>query len=153
MKRTVYRVIMIVLTLSFTAPLIYSVFMSFGKKQYLELILNNHSFFGYLLASVLFSAVSAVLAVIFSLPLGYFFAKVDFKFRDFLFFIYIIVMLLPFQATQLSGYLAMKHLNLINNPLSLILMICFSPKAVFLLRQCLKTMPDDIGDAFRLESG
>ena len=61
-------------------------------------------------------------------------------------------MLLPFQATQLSGYLLFKRINAIDSPVSLILTMSFSPLAVFLIRQCLMSLPDDIIDAYSLES-
>jgi multiple sugar transport system permease protein len=138
--------------LLFMAPIIYVLFRSFDGRQYYELTINNYNYFKYALRTIGYSALSGFLAVVIALPVGYLFAKVNFKFRNVIFYIYIIVMLLPFQATQLSGYLLFKRLDVIDNPVTLIITMSFSPLAVFLIRQCLISLPDEITDAFSLES-
>ena len=136
----------------FMGPVLYVMVRSAEKGQYYELIVNNHSFFKYALKTIGYSLLSGALSTVLALPAGYIFAKVRFRFRNILFFIYILVMLLPFQATQLSGYLMFKRLSLLDSPLALILIMSFSPLSVFLLRQCISSMPDDVSDAFSLES-
>jgi multiple sugar transport system permease protein len=142
----------IVILLVFTAPILYVLFKSFSGNQYYELVINNYNYFKYALRTIGYSALSGFLSVVIALPVGYLFAKVRFRFRNIIFYIYILVMLLPFQATQLSGYLLFKRLNAIDNPITLIVTMSFSPLAVFLIRQCLVSLPDDIIDAFSLES-
>ena len=136
----------------FSAPVLYVLLHSMEEGQYYELTVNNYTFFKYALKTIGYSTASGLLSVILALPVGYLFAKVRFKFRNILFFIYILVMLLPFQATQLSGYLMFRRLDILDSPLTLILIMSFSPLPVFLLRQCLTAMPDDMTDAFSLES-
>lgn len=142
----------IVILLVFTAPILYVLVKSFSGNQYYELVINNYNYFKYALRTIGYSALSGFLSVVIALPVGYLFAKVRFRFRNIIFYIYILVMLLPFQATQLSGYLLFKRLNAIDNPITLIVTMSFSPLAVFLIRQCLVSLPDDIIDAFSLES-
>ena len=133
----------IVILLVFTAPILYVLFKSFSGNQYYELVINNYNYFKYALRTIGYSALSGFLSVVIALPVGYLFAKVRFRFRNIIFYIYILVMLLPFQATQLSGYLLFKKLNAIDDPITLIVTMSFSPLAVFLIRQCLTALPDD----------
>ncbi len=152
MIRKIPVVIAVAILSVFIAPILYVVVRSFEGGQYYELVINNYSYFKYALRTIGYSALSGFLSVVIALPVGYLFAKVRFKFRNIIFYIYILVMLLPFQATQLSGYLLFKRINAIDSPVSLILTMSFSPLAVFLIRQCLMSLPDDIIDAYSLES-
>ena len=152
MKRCIPIFIAVIILAVFISPILYVIFSSFAGGQYYELTINNHNFFKYALRTVGYSTLSGFLSVVIALPVGYLFAKVRFRFRNVIFYIYILVMLLPFQATQLSGYLLFKKLNVIDDPVTLIVTMSFSPLAVFLIRQCLTALPDEIIDAFSLES-
>jgi len=151
MKRIPY-ILTFVILIVFTAPVLYVVIRSFEGRQYYELVINNYTYFKYALKTIGYSALSGLLSVMIALPVGYLFAKVRFRFRNIIFFIFILVMLLPFQATQLAGYILFKRLNIMDSPLTLILTMSFSPLSVFLLRQNLSSLPDDVIDAFSLES-
>ena len=151
MKRIPVITAIMVLTI-IISPVLYILIRSFEDRQYFELVVNNHLFFKYALKTIAYSALAGFLSVVIALPVGYLFAKVRFRFRNIIFFVYILVMLLPFQATQLSGYLLFRRLNIIDNPITLILTMSFSPLSVFLIRQNLTALPDDVIDAFSLES-
>ena len=70
------------------------------------------------------------------------FSKIRFKGREGLFFIYIIVMMMPFQVTLVPNYIIARFLGLIDNTLSIILPGIFSAFGVFLLRQSMILIPD-----------
>ena len=151
MKKIPYFFAFLVLAV-FSAPVIYVIVRSFEGRQYYELVINNYSYFRYALKTIGYSTLSGILSVVIALPVGYLFAKVRFKLRNIIFFVFVLVMLLPFQATQLAGYIFFKRLDIIDSPLTLILTMSFSPLSVFLLRQNLSSLPDDVIDAFSLES-
>ena len=151
MKKIPY-ILTFVILLVFSAPVLYVVVRSFERGQYYELVINNYTYFKYALKTIGYSALSGILSVVLALPVGYLFAKVRFKFRNVIFFVFILVMLLPFQATQLAGYILFKRLNIMDSPLTIILTMSLSPLSVFLLRQNLSSLPDDVIDAFSLES-
>jgi multiple sugar transport system permease protein len=73
---------------------------------------------------------------------AYAFAKIPFKGRNSLFFVYIIVMMMPFQVTLVPNYIIAGFLGLIDNFLSIILPGIFSAFGVFLLRQYMISIPD-----------
>ena len=87
-----------------------------------------------------------------SLPLGFVFAKIPFKGRDAIFFVYIVVMMLPFQATLLPNYIQLREFNMLNTPLALTVPMMFSPFAVFLFRQFIKNIPNELIDYTMLET-
>lgn len=102
------------------------------KTQYFFLFWNS--------AGVVVSIVAGQTAV--ASMAAFAFSKLDFKFRDRLFFVYIIVMMMPFQVTLVPNYIIADFLNLVNNRLSIILPGIFSAFGVFLLRQFMVHIPD-----------
>lgn len=82
---------------------------------------------------------------------AYAFSCFKFKFRDGLFFIYIIIMMLPFQAYMISNYMALNSIGLIDTYWSLVLPGIFSPFAVFLLRQYMINIPKDVMEASQID--
>ena len=73
--------------LLFMAPIIYVLVRSLDGRQYYELTINNYNYFKYALRTIGYSALSGFLAVVIALPVGYLFAKVNFKFRNVIFYI------------------------------------------------------------------
>jgi multiple sugar transport system permease protein len=72
---------------------------------------------------------------------AYAFAKLRFRGRDALFFLYIITMLLPFQVTLVPNFIAMDVLGLLNTYPAIILPGIFSAFGVFLMRQFMSHIP------------
>lgn len=124
----------------------------FTYKQYAELFINNYPYFKFFWNSVGYAVISAVLGIVFAIPIGFLFAKFKFRFRDAFFFAYIVVLMMPFQAVMLPGYIMFRDMNLLNTRHALMLPIVFSPIAVFLLRQFMKEIPDEMIDSARLET-
>ncbi|ABR50808.1 binding-protein-dependent transport systems inner membrane component [Alkaliphilus metalliredigens QYMF] len=73
---------------------------------------------------------------------AYAFAKIEFVFRDKLFFTYIIVMMMPFQVTLVPNYIMANQLGLIGSYSSIILPGIFGTFGVFLMRQFMVYIPD-----------
>ncbi|MGN0588487.1 MAG: carbohydrate ABC transporter permease [Ruminiclostridium sp.] len=152
------KIILWVITLIYLLPTVAIIIKSLIHEnnlslyQYTELFINNYPFFRFFTNSIVYSALSAIICIVISLPVAYLFAKIRFKLRDGLFFIYILVMMLPFQATMLPQYILLRDLNLLNTPIALMLWLVFSPTAVFLLRQFIKAIPDEIIDSAKLET-
>ena len=70
-----------------------------------------------------------------------------------LFFIYIVVMMMPFQVTLLPQYIVSRDWGIYDTPAALILTGIFSAFGTFILTQILKIMPDDMIEAAKLETG
>lgn len=82
---------------------------------------------------------------------AYAFSKLRFPFSNKIFFIYIIVMMMPFQVTLVPNYIILTKLNLIGSYLSIILPGVFATFGVFLLRQFMMQIPDDYCEAAKID--
>ena len=72
---------------------------------------------------------------------AYAFTVLRFKGKEILFFLYIIVMLLPLQVTLMPNYLMADWLGMKDSYLAIILPGIFNPFGTFLLRQSMKQIP------------
>ncbi len=75
------------------------------------------------------------------------FARLNFKFRDALFFILLIGLMFPAQVTILPIYLGYAKIGLINKPIGLALMYLTSSFGVFLMRQFMLSQPKVLEEA------
>lgn len=84
-------------------------------------------------------------------PAAWAFAVYDFRFRKVLFTLYIVLMLMPFQVTMLSGYLVLQKLQLYNTHGAIILPAVFSTFPVFLIYRSFRTVPKELFEAARID--
>ena len=82
---------------------------------------------------------------------AYAFSRLRFRGRDALFFIYIIVMMMPFQVSLVPNYIIADKLGLIGNSLSIILPGIFGSFGVFLMRQFMAAIPDSYCESARVD--
>ena len=154
----VWLVVLSLFAVFFAIPVITTAIRSFsfegriGLKQYWELFVTNFTYLDYFWNSVIYAVSTTVVCILISIPIGFLFAKVRFRGRDGLFFVFILVMMLPFQATLLPNYIQLRDFNMLNTPFALSVPMMFSPFAVFLLRQFMKTIPDSLIDATLIDT-
>ncbi len=97
-------------------------------------------------------AVSNVITQTFTSALfGYVFAKFNFRFKRVLFWYIISTMMIPFQLTMIPSYLILLKFNLTDNLLGLVAFSWFSAFGIFLMRQFMSTIPDELLDAARVD--
>lgn len=84
-------------------------------------------------------------------PAAWAFAAFSFRGRRLLFFLYVTLLLLPFQVTQLSQYLVLRDLNLLNTRLAVILPAVFSTYPVFLIYRSFAGIPRELLEAARID--
>ncbi|WP_249866259.1 carbohydrate ABC transporter permease [Paenibacillus konkukensis] len=82
---------------------------------------------------------------------SYAFAHLRFRFREPLFFMYIVTMLMPFQVTLVPNYIVADRLGLLDSHWSIILPGIFSAFGVFLLRQFMMFVPASYIEAARVD--
>ncbi|MCL2323352.1 MAG: carbohydrate ABC transporter permease [Oscillospiraceae bacterium] len=121
-------------------------------EQYYQTLIENFDYIKMFWNSVKISVLISLLTFIIAFPQSYVFAKVKFKGSSLVFFIYIIVMMMPFQVTLLPNYLLLRFMNLLNTHSALILPAAFSPFGVFLLTQFMRYVPNETIESFKLES-
>jgi len=81
----------------------------------------------------------------------YNFMVFKFKFKKSLFFLYIIIMMMPFQVTMLSNYLILKQLKLLDTLASLIFPGIFSTFPVFIMFNFFRGIPPAVIEAARID--
>ncbi len=111
-------------------------------QKYLEMFFNSF------LLTLLISSCHTIV----SLLNGYVLAKVPFPGRGSLFFVYALFMVMPLQVSLLPVYMMSKALGIYNSWWSLILPGVFAPLGVFMMRQFIISVPDELCACMRLES-
>lgn len=86
-----------------------------------------------------------------AVPGAWAFAAYRFYGKRLLFGLYVIVMILPFQVTMVSGYLVLDLLSLMNHPLAIILPGVFSPFPVFVMVKAFEGIPVSLLEAARID--
>lgn len=100
----------------------------------------------------LFVAISVtLLTLLTSAMAGYVFAKYRFRGRDTMFVCILAMLMIPFNISIIPLYALMLDLNWINSFLALIIPSAFSPFGIFLLRQFMHSIPDELIDAARID--
>ena len=89
--------------------------------------------------------------VIFSAMAGYAFARLNFKFRDGLFLIVLITMLVPPQVNIIPLFFLMRQFHWINTYQALILPGLFGGFGIFLMRQYFLGLPKDLEESAKID--
>ena len=98
----------------------------------------------YTLPIMLFQLVIALLA-------SYGFMRLKGRLKEMLFFIYIIICLMPYQVTLVPNFLVSKWLNILDTRWAIWLPGMFSPFAVYLLTKYMKRIPKSIIEAAKVD--
>ncbi len=97
-------------------------------------------------------SVSNVITLLFSSALfGFVFAKYQFRYKRVLFGYVLLTMMIPFQLTMIPSYLILLKFDLTNKLWGLILLNWFDAFGIFLMRQFMRSIPDELLDAARVD--
>lgn len=131
-------------------PKIFSSTMSL--KNYKEVLFEQSpSFLHYLKNTSIATFISVIGTLSTASLAGYAFAKMDFKYRDQLFLLYLTTMMIPFQILMVPQFILFKYLGVFNTLWALILPRLFSPLSTFLMRQFFVDIPDAIIESGRID--
>lgn len=125
--------------------------MEASLQQYGVVLLQRSEILWTLLNSLAYAALTVGGMLLTAPGAAFVFAKLSFKGKNYLFYLYIVALLLPFQVLCVPQYLAMQVVHLIDTPWAFILPEMFSPLPVFLLRQFMKSIPDSVLEAAALD--
>lgn len=155
LRKMLTVLILSVLAAVMVLPIVLTVTRSFepGIVGYIDFYLWEPYYLRLFCNSLLIAAVGALGNVVVSVLAAYVFAKVKFRGSGVLFFVYIVVMMMPFQVTLLPQYIVSRDWGIYNTPAALILPGIFSAFGTFILTQILKTQPDEMIEAAKLETG
>jgi multiple sugar transport system permease protein len=119
-------------------------------QNYLS-VLTKIPFPRYFLNSVFVAVVTTLAHVFFDTLAAYAFAKLIFPGRDKLFFVMLLGLMVPFQVNLIPLYRIMATLHWTNTYLALIVPNLTSIFGIFMMRQFLMSIPNDLLDAGRID--
>jgi len=122
-----------------------------GLWQYIDVLINQPSFLILLTNSIKIAAPVLFGNLIIAMLTAYGFTINTWKFKEAIFSIYIIVMLMPLQAVLVPNYIIADILGIKESYLAIILPGIFSPFGVFLMRQSMKALPAAYFEAARID--
>ena len=120
-------------------------------EQYNTLLFKTPMYLNLFLNSLKLTLPIALIQVVIGSTAAYGFTVWRSRFKEILFCSYIIVMVLPFQATLVANYIMADTLGILNTHRSIILPWGFSPFAVFIMRQSMKGIPHSIFEAAQID--
>ena len=101
--------------------------------------------------SVIIAVVAVVLTVFINLLCGYTFAKFHFPGRDILFFAILGALMVPIQVILVPEFLIVSWLGLLNSHFGVILPRAAEAFGIFMVRQFMVSIPDELIEAARLD--
>ena len=119
--------------------------------QYEQVLLRSPQYLLWFWNSIKITSCTLLIAIPLSLTAAYGFSKFRFFGRDALFFLYIVVMLMPFQATLVPQYITLSSLGLLDRSAAVIFPNAFSAFGAFLMTQFMKGIDDEVLGAGRVD--
>lgn len=105
----------------------------------------------YFMNSLIVAVITTLGQVLFASMAGYAFARLNFKYRDTLFLIVLITMLIPPQVNIIPLFFLMRELHLIDTYQALILPGLFGGFGIFLMRQYFLGLPKDLEESAKID--
>lgn len=123
----------------------------FSLSQYYEILIRDTSILKMFVNST-FYTVMILLGQAAVIPMmGYALSRFRFRGRDAIFFAIIMLMLLPFQVTMVPNVLTLRRIGLLNTVWAVIMPMWFSPFYIFLIRQFMLGLPNELLEAGQMD--
>jgi alpha-1,4-digalacturonate transport system permease protein len=113
--------------------------------------LERFPFLAYLVNSVTVTVGATLLTLAINSMAAFALSKYQFRGRDLIFLITLSTIMIPLQVIMIPVYLVMAKLGLVNTLWGLIIPPSATPTGVFLLRQYMITIPDELIQAARID--
>lgn len=166
MRKAIFYILLSFTALVFLYPFVWMVSASLSTEEtiselwlfpkdvtlsnYLQL-LKSVPIFRALLNSCIVALLVTFFVLVFGSMTGYALAKHKFRGRDFIFYLIIFTMTLPFQITLIPNYILMVEFTWVNTFAALIIPAMMNAFAIILFRQHFMSIPDDLIDAARID--
>ncbi len=120
-------------------------------KNYVAILLDSPEFFIMFWNSVKITFGTLLGELLVGMPAAWGFAKYDFPGKKILFFLYITLMMMPFQVMLLGNYLVLDQLGLLDSLWGIILPAAFSTFPVFIMYRFFESIPLALLEAARID--
>jgi alpha-1,4-digalacturonate transport system permease protein len=124
--------------------------LKFAWGNYTELF-GKFTFGTYLWNSVFITVVATVLTLLFNSMAAFALSKYKFRGQKGVFFLIIATLMIPPTIILVPVFLVINHVGLLNSLWGVILPAVATPTGVFLLRQYMLTIPDELIEAARMD--
>ena len=125
--------------------------LKFASGNYTELF-GKFSFGSYLWNSVFITVVATLLTLLFNSMAAFALSKYQFNGQRSVFVLIIATLMVPPTIILVPAFLVISELHLLNNLWGVILPAVATPTGVFLLRQYMLTIPDELLEAARMDN-
>ncbi len=112
---------------------------------------NNFDFLRYFANSILIALVVTILVIYTSCICGYVLGKYKFKGKNLIFGVVMMTMMVPWSVTIIPRYTMFVKAGLLDSYLSLILPFMFSGFGIFMMKQNMENVPNELLEAARLD--
>jgi multiple sugar transport system permease protein len=120
-------------------------------SQYIDTLFKSPDYLMKFWNSVIITLPIVVFQVAIAAFAAYSFTRTRGRAKEILLFVYIFVMLMPYQVTLVPNYLTADALGILNTRWALILPGIFTPFSVFILTKAMRRIPSSLIEAARLD--
>ena len=120
-------------------------------KHVVELLLDTPAFYRVFWNSLIQTAPSVLGQILIGAPAAWALAQYDFRGKNVVTWLYIILMILPFQVTMASSYIVLNALDLVDTHRAIILPAIFSAFPVFIMSKFFGKIPQSVLEAARID--
>lgn len=124
----------------------------FSLSQYYKILIEDMTILRYFVNSAMYTGAILLGQALFIPAMAYALSRFRFPGRDALFFVIIMLMLLPFQVTMVPNVITLRAMGLLDTVWSVILPMTVAPFYIFLLRQYMVGLPGDMIEAAQIDS-
>ena len=119
--------------------------------QYYRVLISDNAILRMFANSAMYTAAILLGQAAVIPALAYALSRFRFRGRDAIFFAIIMLMLLPFQVTMVPNVLTLRAMGLLNTVWAVIMPMWFTPFYVFLIRQYMVGLPDELLEAAEMD--
>ena len=123
----------------------------FSLSQYYNILIEDMTILRYFVNSARYAAAILLGQALLSPAMAYALSRFRFPGRDAIFFVVIMLMLLPFQVTMVPNVLTLRQMGLLDTVWAVILPMTIAPFSIFLLRQYMVSLPGDMIEAAQID--
>lgn len=123
----------------------------FSLSQYYQILITDNTVLHLFVNSVMYTVMILLGQAIVIPAMAFALSKFRFPGRDGLFFVIILLMLLPFQVTMVPNVLTLRAMGLLNTIWAVVLPMWFTPFYIFLVRQFMVSLPGELIEAASID--
>lgn len=123
----------------------------FSLSQYYQILIRDNTVLYMFLNSAMYAVLILAGQALVVPSMAFALSKFRFRGRGAIFFVIILLMILPFQVTMVPNVLTLRQLGLLDTVWAVVLPMCCAPFFIFLVRQFMVGLPDELIEAASID--